>query len=190
MAEALDETISRQLDLIQHSNTRAVCLAALDILMKLLSNIVGSPEVTKFRSVKKTNKTIQAKLLQCTGILELFAMLGFTPLEDTLVFLGDNTENLELTVAMIEGRMEEMQQAQQAAAQRPPEEAKAAPAKTDYSKLSEEKRRLMEQFELDRRETALRRAPQEGSKGNQLNFGGGKKSCFKDIGVDINKKGG
>lgn len=189
MEEALDETLSRQLDTMQRSNSQAVCLAAFDIVMKLLANIVGSPEDPRFRSVKKTNKTIQTKLLPCAGIIELFALLGFTPLEDSLVFLGDNTGNLELTLAMIEGRMEELQQAQRAV-QRPPEETKAAPAKTDYSKLSADKKRLMEQFELDRRETALRHAPAEGSKGNQLNFGGGKKSCFKDIGVDVNKKGG
>ena len=188
MEEALDETISRQLDTMQHSNLQAVWLAAYDILVKLLANIVGSPEDPRFRSVKKTNKTIQTKLLPCTGIIELFALLGFTPLEDSLVFLGDNTDNLELTLAMIEGRVEDLQA--QRAVQRPPEEAKAAPAKTDYSKLSADKKRLMEQFELDRRETALRQAPAQGSKGNQLNFGGGKKSCFKDIGVDVNKKGG
>ena len=139
MEEALDETISRQLDTIQHRNSQAVYLAAFDIVVKLLGNIVNSPEDPRFRSVKKTNKMIQSKLLPCAGVLELFTLLGFTPLEDTLVFLGDNTVTLELTLAMIEGRVEELQQAQRAAAQRPHEETKAAPAKADYSKMSEEK---------------------------------------------------
>lgn len=189
MEDGLDETLSRQMDSMQQTNPPAVCLAAFDLLGKLLGNIVGRPEEAKFRAVKKTNKTIQTKLLPCAGVLELFNLLGFTPLEDTLVFLGDDTTVLELALAMVDGRLEELQKAQAARA-RPPEEAKAAPPKTDYSKLSAEKRRLLEQFEQDRRETALRQAPVEGSRANQLNFGGGKKSCFKDIGVDVNKKGG
>lgn len=192
--ESEDDIVMQRLDAMQARNSPEVCLAAYDIALKLLANIVANPHDPRFRSVKKTNKTIQTKLLPCTGVLDLFAALGFTPMDDALIFVGQELGTLELAHALIEGRMDELREAvqkqqeeekRQKAAKRP-EEQKTKP---DYSKMSEEKRRLLEQFENDRREANSRQAPAQGSRANPLSFGANQK-CFKDIGVDINKKGG
>ena len=191
LMESLDEQIMHHLDSLQARNSPETCLTAFDLVLKLLANIVANPQDPRFRAVKKTNKAIQAKLLTCVGVLEFFTTLGFTPMDDSLIFLGDDMGNLELTHALVEGRIEELRETvgKRHEEQKRPEEQKKQPPKQDLSKMSDEKRRLMEQFENDRREANARLVPTQASRANHLNFGA-KQTCFKDIGVDINKKGG
>ena len=57
-------------------------MAAFDILLKLTKNILKTPQEVKFRKIKKTNKTIAAKLLGVEGMSELLLSLGFVDLDD------------------------------------------------------------------------------------------------------------
>lgn len=68
-------------------------IAGLDILHKLVSNILKNPTDQKYRILKKTNKTIQAKLLSLKPpgiIMELIEALGYIQIdEEQHAFAGD-----------------------------------------------------------------------------------------------------
>lgn len=75
------------------NNEDAKVIAGLDILHKLIANILKNPTEDKFRVLKKSNKTIQAKLLglQPSGeVVRLIEALGYTFLDDEIhAFAGD-----------------------------------------------------------------------------------------------------
>ena len=51
--------------------------SALVVLIKLTENILASPDEPKFRTVKRTNKTIATKVLSCPAGEALLGRLGF-----------------------------------------------------------------------------------------------------------------
>lgn len=87
------EQIKGCLDTIMANNEDAKVIAGLDILHKLIGNILKNPTEDKFRVLKKSNKTIQTKLmgLQPSGIVtQLIEALGYTFLDDEIhAFAGD-----------------------------------------------------------------------------------------------------
>lgn len=52
-------------------------VAAAEILLKLMRNIVQNPTEQKFRRIKPQNPTISAKLLSAPGMKEVVAFLGW-----------------------------------------------------------------------------------------------------------------
>ena len=65
-------------------------IGGFEILMKLIGNILNTPQDEKFRILKKSNKAIQTKLLSLKGIPELIKALGYTDVdEESYVFIGD-----------------------------------------------------------------------------------------------------
>ena len=45
--------------------------AAIVLLLKVLGNIIATPDEPKFRKLKKTNKQVEAKILPCRGALQM-----------------------------------------------------------------------------------------------------------------------
>ena len=75
------------------NNSNEATIAGLDILHKLVTNILKNPQEEKFRILKRTNKTIQAKLmsLQPTdAVMDLLTALGYVVIDsDISSFVGD-----------------------------------------------------------------------------------------------------
>lgn len=86
------------LDTIRASNEDAKVIAGLDILNKLIANILKNPTEDKFRVLKKSNKAIQSKLLALKpdgAVIQLIEALGYTYLDDEIhAFAGDYFQTL------------------------------------------------------------------------------------------------
>lgn len=72
---------------------------AFEILQKLISNIINSPENQKFRVIKKTNPIVQTKLLQIPQIVDVLNVIGFEDgtgeKENCFVFEGETFDPLK-----------------------------------------------------------------------------------------------
>ena len=58
---------------------------AVNILVKLLTNVVNHPGELKYRQVRLGNKTIEEKLLPASGAFEVLFSCGFEESDDKLV---------------------------------------------------------------------------------------------------------
>ena len=88
-----EAAIQECLSALVASNSGDQCIAAFDILHKLISNILKNPAEEKFRMIKKSNKAIQAKLMvlqPAAKLQELLANLGYVETDpDMLAFVGN-----------------------------------------------------------------------------------------------------
>ena len=95
MLRALDTKITQQDD--------ATALAAIEILEKLVSNIVKEPDEPKYRQFKASNPAISKKVLKVAGGLEFVMAAGFTTtvvqFEEHWQVLGSGVELLILEAA-------------------------------------------------------------------------------------------
>ena len=66
---ALDTKISQQ--------DPPTALAAIELMLKLINNIVANPDDPKFRKFRANNPTISQKLIRCPGGQDLLVALGF-----------------------------------------------------------------------------------------------------------------
>lgn len=66
-------------------NPETVKKEAVEILVKLLSNVVRDPNNIKYRQVKLSNKKIEENLLSAAGAFEVLFSVGFEEDEDKLI---------------------------------------------------------------------------------------------------------
>ena len=92
--------------MIVASNQNDATVAGLDILFKLITNILKNPQEEKFRILKMTNKTIQAKLISLQpneAVVELLAALGYVQVDaEVQSFVGDYFVILAMGAHIIE----------------------------------------------------------------------------------------
>jgi hypothetical protein len=87
-------------------NDKAV-LDGLNILVKLANNVLNNPKEEKFRTIKKSNKAIQAKLLSIKDVDEVIKAMGFTDVdEEHFVFIGDVFYTLKAGIKQIDVALE------------------------------------------------------------------------------------
>jgi len=141
-----------------------------------MSNILKNPTDQKFRILKKTNKTIQQKLLalQPSGVvIELVEALGYTCLDEEMhAFAGDYFAVLMEGSQLIDAEtmklkmlyMSEEEKAKQELIQKNREEYKAKmKADAEYKKQLEE---------LSQKERKVKQAEKNSdAKGQQIKFG-------------------
>merc|ERR1719361_1554555 len=79
--------------LLLQDNDPDVKTEAVNILVKLLTNVINHPGELKYRQIKLANKTIEEKLLPASGAFEVLFSCGFEESEDKLVlpFAVSNT---------------------------------------------------------------------------------------------------
>lgn len=164
------------LDVIVASNDVSKVIAGLDILLKLVSNIMKNPGEDQFRLFKKSNKAIQGKVLslQPNGIiLRLIEALGYTNMDDDFhAFTGDYFVVLSSGSQMIEDRAMELKMTLMSEEDRKKQElinANQAAYRAKMKADAEFKKKLVEQQERDRLEKKHQKI--EASVGNKLNFG-------------------
>jgi hypothetical protein len=88
MLRALDTKITQQDD--------ATALAAIELLEKLVSNILNKPDEPKYRQFKSSNPAISKKVMKVPGGLDFVMAAGFTTtvveFEEHWQFLGSGAE--------------------------------------------------------------------------------------------------
>lgn len=76
------------LHVITSSNQAKATLEGLEILQKLLTNIVKNPNDDKFRQIKGTNPRIKSTLFALQGAKQLMSLMNFTEIEpDVYLYL-------------------------------------------------------------------------------------------------------
>ena len=187
-----DEQIHSRLTTLRNQNTPEVALDALSVLQKLWENIMNNPEETKFHGIKKSNPALQRRLLVCNGIVDLLQFVGYADTSaDMMTITPTGIENLEIAHIMMMTHVMELQETTKTPAQKAAE-ANEAKIREDRRRKEEQKKRLLDQAALDRKEQATKLIPTQDSVATQRNFGAQQKT-YKDIGVDLNsqpKRGG
>ncbi|CAG9325192.1 unnamed protein product [Blepharisma stoltei] len=87
---------------IFRKNPDDVSIEALRVLVRLLTNIQMNPTDPKFRSIKKTNETIQKKLLPCEGVLPLIYAIGYKDKGAEFLTIKEKLDNIKLCLEAIE----------------------------------------------------------------------------------------
>jgi hypothetical protein len=167
------EEVTSILLVIADSNEDSEIIAALDILMKLVMNVLKSPQEEKFRKIKKTNKTIAHKLLAAGGIEDLLLAIGYKDISDE--FYEFDMENYNLLVKS-KRHIEELYDERRKKYMTQDELIKFEVLQEqkrihieEYKKRKAAKDSLESGMKLDRVEKS--KEITKASKGNQLNFG-------------------
>ena len=142
----------------------------LSLLIKLFENLEANPQEEKFRSIKKTNATLQAKLFCFAGIERVLQTLGFssdgefyrwtqsdiTPIRQALILLRAG----QVSVHTQQPENEEVRK-------------RRAEIESESRKQEVEKQKLMEAMKRDRcdKKEELKNKPIQSSKANDLKFG-------------------
>ena len=74
-------------------------ITALDLITKLLSNVLNQPEEEKFRKFKKTNEAIKTKILNITECAYLMKEIGYNDIDDDFMSYTDsNIDSIKIAV--------------------------------------------------------------------------------------------
>ena len=156
-------------------------------LQRLLQNINDHPEESKFRSIKRSNKAIQSKLLGVHGMPEILHLIGFRPQDPDTLSLTD-TAAVDTALTMLHVFESELREARKSEEEKDNDKRQLEIRRIAKQK-EEAKKRLIQQAALDRKETSNQLIPTQDS--HAVNRGPGQVTTFKGIGVDLNtaKKG-
>ncbi|CAG9332083.1 unnamed protein product [Blepharisma stoltei] len=185
-SEDLDTQIYHRLQQLIQENGPNNAQNGILILIKLLQNISEHPEEAKFRSIKKTNKAIQTKLLSLRNINDILYLIGYRDNGPDYEF-SSAVEILDIALPIIEVTSSEINELLKSEEEKERERQQRA-IREEMKAKEEAKKRLLDQARLDRKETNTHLLPTQDSKPQAK--GCGKKATWNDIGVDLNKKGG
>jgi len=170
------EKVQECLTMILTNNEDDKVIAGLDILHKLISNILKNPTDQKFRVLKKSNKAIQAKLLslQPSGvIIEMVEALGYTSLDDEIhAFAGDYFDVLMEGSTLIDNAVTELKMNNMSEEERKKAELIRKNQEEYKAKMREaaEYKKQLEDISMKERKVKQAEKNQD-SKGNDLRFG-------------------
>eukprot|EP00941_MAST-03F_sp_MAST-3F-sp1_P005525 g5525.t1 len=166
-----------------------VAFTSCRLLFKLLSNIAKNPHTEKFRLIKKENSTLKQKFWPFEPVSSFLTGIGFVEHEEGM-HLPMEVENLRdlrqgllcvsRLVKVLEKKMKKRNK-------------KKTTSKKD--KLSKERERafILAQFRSDQQEKKDERAARGKAKDSvpvELLKSGNNTKTFRDVGIDLNKKGG
>jgi len=172
---------------------------AITLMLKLLQNVVSNPDNPKYRRLKRTNATLQAKIFSVPGCAELLMAAGFEPEgeEELVLPTGEDVQWVvdELTLFGNQELMDQKRAERDARiAKIKAEEAKGKELTGKVHSSDEERKKLLEKIEYDRQEREMReKLAAEGyheKVGISAEKGGREVTRFSDIGVDVNRGGG
>lgn len=97
------EGVSAQLHLITSTNDAKKTLDGLEILLKLLQNIVKNPLEDKFRQIKGTIPKIASTLFALSGVKQLLSLMNFTEIEtNVFVYLDSDVHYIARNIHIVE----------------------------------------------------------------------------------------
>jgi len=170
---------------------------SLAIVHKILTNAIKHPDDEKYRTLKLSNNAIKKYICSFAEASQILKLAGFIEEDD-----GEGSRRLRLPA---KGSLEKIQQIVTDIAKLAPKIAtktKAPASKNkayqkrmdglseDQRRRQQERERLLQQIKLDQKEKAASAAAPASSKAVPKPKGGARMTTFKDIGVDLNKKGG
>ncbi|XP_046339783.2 uncharacterized protein LOC124120921 [Haliotis rufescens] len=185
------EVLRTCLQMLGDEGSKQEVRVAVETLLKLSRNLSNNPGDEKYRKIRKENKAIHDKLLRFDGAKEFLLAMGWTEVDDLLMYLEDH--DLSITTSILEEHLHTLPPPPQntataatAATPAPPSETAAwtqAELKERDEKLEKEKKRRMEehqrmkkereaikkQINEDRKDTKTREVKE--SRARQLNFG-------------------
>ena len=161
---------------------------AVAMLIKLLENIENNPDEPKYRGIKRTNATLEAKVFSFKGIEQVLISAGFVPDGEFYRFEGSNILSVSQTLILLranEVNLRTFEPESEEARKRQKE------VQEELRKDQEAKQRLVEQMKHDRQEKKdqLKKNPIQCSKATDMKFGCNMKTT-KDINPGMNQKGG
>ncbi|XP_046558720.1 UBX domain-containing protein 6-like [Haliotis rubra] len=184
------EVLRTCLQMLGDEGSKQEVRVAVETLLKLSRNLSSHPGDEKYRKIRKENKAIHEKLLKFDGAKEFLLAMGWTEIDDMLMYLEDH--DLSVTTNILEEHLHTLPPPQSAATS-PPAASPAAPTETAAwteaelkqrdEKLEKEKKRRMEEYQRmkkereaikkqikeDRKDTQTREV--KDSHARQLNFG-------------------
>ncbi|CAH1776479.1 unnamed protein product, partial [Owenia fusiformis] len=179
--------------------------ACLQTLLKIFQNVVSHPTEEKYKVIRTENKAFASKVWCYSGAQQFLLATGWTEVDDTVVLTGDSS-SLTTAIKVLQAHLstEAQNATPQKQSQSPQKQAinhvmnqdsKKAKVLDEgrkkqleaYKRQMEEKKRIREQIEADRRETKTRES--KSSKAQTVASGKGM-TKFSDIGIDVNKGGG
>lgn len=184
----LEQDILKQITTGSYSDE--TIFQAFQLLEKILQNILSKPQEEKFRSIKKSNATLQKTLFCIKEIEKLLEVLGFKHSEDKLVFTSDDLTNLEHFHVLLQTQVENIRNRHLTKAEREELEKqklleeRRKQVEAEFRAKEEEEKKLKELMDLDRKEQSKREKAHD-SKAEKREFGAHTKT-WKDIGVDLN----
>ena len=92
----LFDSLFRQVD---HAKYRSF----LEILKKIVQNILANPNEDKFRAIKKTNATLQQRLFISPLVGQILTLAGFAEDDQLFLFASDSLDSLHTVDALIGG---------------------------------------------------------------------------------------
>ena len=146
----------------------------LELIKKVVSNIIQNPQDPKFKSLRKTNKALQDKLFIHPNLHELLTSLGFLLHEDMYTFMGNETRVLQEFEIILEGFEVQMEAYKNNLGVDPVESIRRQKLIEDEIKGKEaEIAKLQELAHFDRLEKAkeMKDRPSVSSVGKDLKFG-------------------
>ncbi|XP_071088629.1 UBX domain-containing protein 6-like [Haliotis cracherodii] len=182
------EVLRTCLQMLGDEGSKQEVRVAVETLLKLSRNLSNNPGDEKYRKIRKENKAIHDKLLRFDGAKEFLLAMGWTEVDDLLMYLEDH--DLSITTSILEEHLHTLppppQNTAPAATPAPPSETAAwtqAELKERDEKLEKEKKRRMEEYQRmkkereaikkqineDRKDTKTREVKE--SRARQLNFG-------------------
>lgn len=143
---------------------------AVRLLIKLFENIENNPVEVKYRSVKRTNPTLQSKVFCFSGIERVFQELGF--IEDGEFFRFNQQSIQPISQALILLRAQEVQ-LQVHQPQNEEARKRLAEVESEMRRQEEAKRKLIEQMKQDRadKKAYFKDHPAQDSVAKKINFG-------------------
>lgn len=133
-------------------NSQEKTIAGLEVLSKLLENIVNFPNDKKYRCILKSNKAVSSKLLSLKGVLPLLKQIGYTDLgPDKLELCPEALGSLPGVLSDCSSALSELKvDFEEAEKQR--HQKHLQEIKNKFKAQEAEKKRILQQAHLDREE--------------------------------------
>mmetsp|Transcript_34461 Transcript_34461/g.39869 ORF Transcript_34461/g.39869 Transcript_34461/m.39869 type:complete len:174 (+) Transcript_34461:73-594(+) len=158
---------------MKESHTDEELMTGIDILLKLIKNILKSPKEEKFRKIKKTNKAISTKLLNLICMDDLLMVINFEhESEEFYCFNISKFTSLAKAKLVIQDFYDEIRKKYMT----PEELSKFELLKEQKRQMIEEHKkmnRMKEELEMKSKLDRVEKSTEEvkASKGNDLRFG-------------------
>merc|ERR1719222_890867 len=120
--------------------------------------------------------------------MDVLRLAGYADVSEEMMTLSQTGQDqIQTTITVVTTHVDQLTEENKTPEQRAAEK-RDAEIKAKMDAKAAQKKRILEQAELDRKETAKKLRPTEDSKAVKRDFGSGTQANFRDIGVDLNKK--
>ena len=173
------------MDAIFRSTDHSKFKDMLGLLKKILQNIENNPDIEKFRTIKKSNPALAARLFISPLVDQILGASGFIEFDGIFTNHSQSLDSVRDLIIMIEG-FEVQLEVEENNKGVDPEQVRLRQEAIDREMAAKQAEldKLNKQIQTDRKEIQLSEKdhPITASKGKQLKFGANTKTC-SDLGI-------